>query len=291
MLGAIVTLDIETTGLDPKRDRIIEIGAVRSENGVETAEFQSFVNPGIPIPSFITDLTGIRDELVADAPTESKVITAFTDFVGESPVLAHSARFDLAFLRAGGMRQPNLVLDTIELATILMPMAPRYGLGALAEHLGIELIHAHRALEDARATSELYWKLWQRACALPEDVLVELCQNGEGIHWPAVNVFQAALEVNKSDLCDGNHVQRDIEPLAQKNTDFSYDSSIIHTLTDCFRTRDHVLLESGAIDNVVESSLFAAIEWIRDHGEPVVLATRDEDSLALLRLRTKQLAE
>lgn len=291
MLGAIVTLDIETTGLDPKRDRIIEIGAVRSENGVETAVFQSFVNPGIPIPSFITDLTGIRDELVADAPTESEVITAFTDFVGESPVLAHNARFDLAFLRAGGMLQPNLVLDTIELATILMPMAPRYGLGALAEHLGIELIHAHRALEDARATSELYWKLWQRACALPEDVLKELCQNGEGIHWPAVNVFLAALEANRTDFYDESQVQRGIKPIAHKNTDFSYDPSIINTLTDCLRTRDHVLLESGAIHNVVESSLFAAIEWIHDHGEPVVLATRDEDSLALLRLRTKQLAE
>ena len=133
MLGAVVTLDIETTGLDPKRDRIIEIGAVRSENGVETAVFQSFVNPGIPIPSFITDLTGIRDELVADAPRVSEVITEFADFVGKSPVLAHNASFDLAFLRAGGMRQPNLVLDTIELANILMPLAPRYGLGALAE--------------------------------------------------------------------------------------------------------------------------------------------------------------
>ena len=291
MLGAIVTLDIETTGLDPKRDRIIEIGAVRSENGVETAVFQSFVNPGIPIPSFITDLTGIRDELVADAPRVSEVITEFADFVGKSPVLAHNASFDLAFLRAGGMQQPNLVLDTIELANILIPLAPRYGLGALAEHLGIELLHAHRALEDARATSELFWKLWQRACVLPQDVLTELCQNGESIHWPPVNVFQAALEVNKSDLCDEYPVQREVKPTARKKTDFAYDASIIHLLTDSFRTRDQVLWESGANHNVVESSLLAAMEWIHDHGEPVLLVTRDENSLAHLRLITEQLAE
>ena len=290
MLGPIVTLDIETTGLDHRRDRIIEIGAVRSEQGRETAVFQTYVNPGMPIPSFISDLTGIRDEHVADAPAVSEVITELSDFVGESPVLAHNASFDLAFLKAAGLRQPDLALDTVGLARILIPRAPRYGLGALADNLGIELIQAHRALDDARATSELYWELWKRACALPEEVLTEFCQLGEGIHWPPSHVFQAALTADPSAIRKEPSTRGNIAPAALKGAAISPDPAIIKQLTDCFRAREPVLLESGATPQVAVSSLFAAIAWIHQHGEPVMLVARDEDSLAMLRQLAEPLA-
>ena len=290
MRGAIVTLDIETTGLDSRRDHIIEIGAVRSESGIETAAYQTFVNPGLPIPPFITQLTGISDANLADAPLATEALPDFAAFVGEAPVLAHNARFDLGFLRSGGILQANPTLDSVELATILLPRAPRYGLGALAEQLGISLENAHRALDDARATSELYWQLWERACALPEKILREICQDEDGSRWPPTLFFQAVLsEV----MADGVR-----EPKSQSHTTFympdvapaGTGAAICVVLMEAFRAREHTLLETGGARAVVASSVGAAADWARERGERVLLAARAEASLAALRGEAWRLA-
>ena len=290
MRGAIVTLDIETTGLDSRRDHIIEIGAVRSESGIETAAYQTFVNPGLPIPPFITELTGISDENVADAPSATDVLPNFAAFVGEAPVLAHNARFDLGFLRSGGILQANPALDSVELAAILLPQAPRYGLGALAEHLGISLENAHRALDDARATSELYWQLWERACALPEEILREICQDGDEPRWPPTLFFQAAL----AEVVGGGARKLEIQPktvpsipdVAPTDT-----GGVIGTaLKEALQAREHTLLETGDARAVVASCVRAAADWARTRGERLLLAAREESSLIALRGAVRRLA-
>ena len=290
MHGAIVTLDIETTGLDPKRDHIIEIGAVRSERGREEAAFQSFVNPGIPIPSFITNLTGIRDEDVAGAPAAAEALQEFAEFVGDCPVLAHNARFDLSFLQAGGILQENLVLDSVELAILLLPQAQRYSLSALAESLGIELKNAHRALEDARATSELYWMLWQKACALPADVKSEIVLNGEPFAWAPQSFFHAALTERRAPSQVEIASTTQVKPAVISGEDFSSHSMLTDTLTNCLRNRESMFLETGAIPHVGESSLKAAVHWAQEQGETVILVAQGEVQLEQLRFRAQQLS-
>ncbi|MCY4008211.1 MAG: exonuclease domain-containing protein [Anaerolineaceae bacterium] len=290
MHGAIVTLDIETTGLDPQRDHIIEIGAVRSENGSETAVFQAFVNPGIPIPSFITNLTGIRDEDVAGAPAAAEVLPEFADFVGDRPVLAHNARFDLSFLQAGGILQDNLALDTVGLATLLLPQAQRYSLSALAETLGIELTNAHRALEDARATSELYWVLWEKACTLPAEVKSEILRDSEPFAWNLLAFFRAACAENDGVTLAESTATNRMQPRVLPQADFAGHPALIDALLSCLHRRESCFLETGAIPHVGESSLLAAMQWSQRRRETVILAVPEEEQLAQLRSRAQQLA-
>src|SRR5512133_1938938 len=130
-MSSIVALDIETTGLDPRNDVIIEIGAVRFSGARVESEWTTLVNPGRPIPSFITQLTGISNEMVRNAPPLKAVIHELADFVGSDPVVGHNVRFDLSFLQQSPILLENPVLDTYELASVLMPTASRYNLGAL----------------------------------------------------------------------------------------------------------------------------------------------------------------
>jgi DNA polymerase-3 subunit alpha (Gram-positive type) len=158
--GGFVVFDIETTGLYPAKDRITEIGAVKVENGRITDKFSTFVNPGIPIPQFITKLTGITDEMVADAPDISQTVDSFLEFVGSLPVVAHNASFDTGFIRHYALLYDkafnNSVLDTLQLSRYLFPELKKHKLDVVAKHLGVKLENHHRAVNDAYATAEIF---------------------------------------------------------------------------------------------------------------------------------------
>jgi predicted DnaQ family exonuclease/DinG family helicase len=194
MSQTYVALDLETTGLDPDRDAIIEVGAVRfcADEILET--FSTFVNPGRPIPALITDLTGIRDEDVAQAPALHAVLPRLSRFVGESPIIGHSVQFDMAFIRRHSHLLENETLDTFELATVLITHADRYSLGSLTNLLEIELEQAHRALDDAQASYHLFRVLLHRAASLPPRVLKEIVGHGERAGWNASTFFRDALK-------------------------------------------------------------------------------------------------
>ena len=146
-----VALDIETTGLDESRDAIIEIGAVKfNERRVEN-EWTTLVNPGRQIPDFITGLTGIDNAMVRQAPGMRDIAHELEAFVGDAPVIGHNVRFDLGFLQKANILRYNEVIDTYELAAVLMPSAPRYNLGSLGSQLGVLLPATHRALHQYRA--------------------------------------------------------------------------------------------------------------------------------------------
>ena len=151
-MNSIVAIDIETTGLSQDRDAIIEIGAVKFKGHRVEDEWSSLINPGRHIPEFITGLTGISDVEVRNAPRFQDIAHELETFVGNAPVVGHNVRFDLGFLQKAGLLQYNEVIDTYELAAVLMPTASRYNLGALGKQLGILLPATHRALDDARVT-------------------------------------------------------------------------------------------------------------------------------------------
>jgi len=193
-MPSLIALDLETTGLDPRKDAIIEIGAVRFSGQRDEAEFHSLINPGRPIPQEITHLTGINNEMVRNAPPLMAVLQQFVDFVGESPVVGHNVQFDLGFLFQANILQYVQAIDTFEMASVLMPLASRYNLGGLCQQLGIPLFNAHRALDDAKMTKNLFLRLYEKAENLPIDLVAEIVRASETIDWDGFWVFQQILK-------------------------------------------------------------------------------------------------
>ncbi len=191
---SIVALDLETTGLDPQKDAIIEIGAVRFVGNRVEDEFTMLINPGRHIPEFITGLTGISDDMVRQAPHILEVIDELGSFINNAPILGHNIQFDLSFLRKFNIVEINEIIDTYELAAVLMPSASRYNLGALGLQLGIPLPATHRALDDARVTAAAFQKLFDQACKLPTELLSEIVRYSEPISWDGAWAFTQALQ-------------------------------------------------------------------------------------------------
>ncbi len=162
MTDTFVCIDVETTGLKPKKDKIIEIGAIRIDKGEVTGEWESLVNPERELEERIVELTGIRDEQLTGAKKISEVLPELLDFLGERPLLGHSVHFDFAFLkRAAAAEQLTFErqgIDTLKIARKYLKELESRSLGALCTHYGIPH-KAHRALDDARATTALYGKL------------------------------------------------------------------------------------------------------------------------------------
>lgn len=162
MTDDYICVDIETTGLNPKTDRIIEIGAVRVRKGNITESFESFAAPGRKLEERITELTGITDEMLFDAPEGREVIRKFLDFAGDDILVGHSVLFDYSFLKKAAVNEKLTFerqgIDTLKLARKYLPELESRSLGALCKHY--QIAHqAHRALADAVATAKLYQKL------------------------------------------------------------------------------------------------------------------------------------
>ena len=158
-----IAVDLETTGLNPKEERILEIGAVRVEQGRETAVFSQLINPRREISPRIVELTGITEEMVKDCPEIGGVLGDFLEFCGDLPLLGHRVIFDYSFLkRAAVNRGLSFVrngIDTLALCRRFMPEEEKKNLGAACQYFGIPLENAHRAVSDAAAAHQLYQKL------------------------------------------------------------------------------------------------------------------------------------
>lgn len=194
-MQSIVAFDIETTGLNDERDAIIEIGAVKFKGHRVEDEWSSVINPGRHIPEFITGLTGISDAETRNAPKLRDILHEVEAFVGDAPVVGHNIRFDLGFIqKQAGILHYNEVIDTYELAAVLMPTASRYNLGALGKQLGILLPATHRALDDAKVTMAAFNKLFEMARELPLELIEDIARLSEPIEWDASWVFQQVLQ-------------------------------------------------------------------------------------------------
>ncbi|WP_029267909.1 ATP-dependent DNA helicase DinG [Virgibacillus alimentarius] len=175
-----VIIDLETTGHSPtENDKIIEVGMVIVDNDTIVDDYSTLFNPNKKIPPFISNLTGIRNEDVQNAPTFKEKAKKMIELCGNHYLIAHNVPFDLSFLNTelsnhGLNKLTNPVLDTVELARILYPQAPSYKLGQLAEYLGIFHESPHRALSDAYVTAKLFLKLKEKLNALPYETVTHL---------------------------------------------------------------------------------------------------------------------
>ena len=155
-----IVFDIETTGLSPATCGITEIGAVRYKSGEVLEEFDTFVNPGMPIPANITQLTGISDDMVKDAPSEAEAVKQFLDFTGGKILVAHNASFDTSFIRKvaqqNGIPFTNPYLDTLALSKYLNSELSKHNLDAVRKYYGLGEFNHHRACDDCRMLSEIF---------------------------------------------------------------------------------------------------------------------------------------
>ena len=180
--GTYVVFDLETTGFSSIKDKIIEIGAVKVENGVITDKFSTFVNPKVPIPFKITNLTGITDDMVMEAPDIETILPQFLEFVGDAVLVAHNASFDVSFIEQNCRYQditPNFTsVDTVAMARILLPTLSKFKLNVVANALHISLENHHRAVDDAGATAEIFVKFVEMLRARNIKTLTKLNQFG-----------------------------------------------------------------------------------------------------------------
>jgi ATP-dependent DNA helicase DinG len=309
MSPVYVAIDLETTGLDPKKDAIVEIGAVKFDDHRELGRFGTLVNPGRRIPIQISQLTGITDRDVVDAPPFAAVREKLRRFVGPAIVVGHNVSFDLGFLRQQGCLTANASIDTFSLATILMPHESRYSLGKLMDSLGLSFETRHRAVDDAAASMMLFRALQERAASLPSRTLQDINRAASRSNWPLQAVFREAERCRpRESMLDERPVGVDIlqirrspaEPLTPVDERTALDVDrlaamleqngaferafpgfeyrpqqveMLRAVADAFNHSRHLLVEAGTGVGKSIAYLLPAIHWAVDNGERVVVST------------------
>lgn len=312
-MDSIVVIDLETTGLDPDHDAIIEIGAVRFTDRRVEGEWESLINPGRPIPPFITQLTGINNQMVLRAPYIEDVLPDLVKFVGNLPILGHNVRFDISFLRRQGVFRNNILLDTYDLASVLLPGAGRYNLGALTKALAVPLPATHRALADAHATRGVFLKLYEEAMQLPIFLLAEIVRLAEPVDWGGYWPLRMVLKERSREIVSAQTIQmRQIGPLfnelprrpavpltsvdeprpldaaevssliepggafSKYFSDFEYrpqQVAMLQAVTDAFSQSRHLLVEAGTGTGKSMAYLIPAALWAVHNNKRVVIST------------------
>ncbi len=206
-----VAVDVETTGFDASREAIIEVAAVTFRGQDILDEFSTLIYPQRDIPAEITRLTGITNEMVEDAPTMTSVRSRLRPILGSNALVGHNVDFDLAFLNEARLGIGNQRVDTLTLASILVPEAGRYGLGALADFLYLPLPDGrqiHRAREDAILTVELFLALRERALQIPLSQLDEIVRAGQQLGWPNTIFFEDVLAERAREAFTGAELRK-----------------------------------------------------------------------------------
>lgn len=310
-MQTLVALDLETTGLDPQRDAIIEIGAVRFRGQRVEDEWSSLVNPGRPLTPFITDLTGITDDMLANAPRVNSVQGEFAEFVGDLPILGHRVEFDHGFLAARGLFPDNPLLDTFDLASVILPSAGRYSLISLATELGIPVQVSHRAFEDADTTRQLFLKLYDAVSALPIDLVQSIANMSQAVEWGASWIFDSVLDdhveagedipaddgpmrvsfpqasagreelspVDSPEKIDAEALAAVLEPGGAFSKFFpqyehrSQQVRMLMATAEALSERNHLLVEAGTGTGKTLAYLIPALVWAQTNGERVLVST------------------
>ncbi len=312
-MESIVALDLETTGLDPLTDMIIEIGAVRFNDRRVEAEFSTLINPGRPIPPVVVNLTGITDQMVRSQPPIAKVLADLREFVGSSPVLGHNVRFDLGFMRRHRLFTDNEAIDTYELASVLMPGASRYNLGSLGAQLSIPHVANHRALDDAKVCRLVYLKLLEMGKELPLNVIAEIVRHGEGLNWDAARTFQRILKMRSKEPVQARSVRSgplgplfdnlngrgqgsltpnpelyalnvdEVSAILEHGGSFSQafpnyeyrpqQVEMLRAVTEAFNQSHHLLVEAGTGTGKSLAYLIPSVLWAMQNGTRVIIST------------------
>ena len=237
LANTTVVFDIETTGFDKVNDKITEIGAVKIVDGVITERFSTFVNPEIPIPEKITQITGITDDMVRDCKSIEEILPEFTDFCGDAVLVAHNAAFDMGFIKEAA-KEPiaQSYIDTVELARALMPELSAHKLNVVAPALGISLEGHHRAVNDAEATAQVYIEFIRRLNEMNVTVIDEINTAFDDVKDPKQKSYHHAIIFAKNytglknlyKIISASHIQYfHKKPRVSKDLFFKYHDGLI----------------------------------------------------------------
>ena len=188
-----VCIDLETTGLNAHSDAIIELGAVKFQGGEVLERYQTFVNPGRQIPSFIQQLTSITPAQIERAPTFQQVERQFAEFIGALPIVGHNVAFDVGFLDSHGLTLGNRSYNTWDLASIFLPTIPEYNLTALAKHFGLDHNQAHRATADAETTALVFHRLLELGASYPAAKVAFIARAARTANAPVADLLEGLI--------------------------------------------------------------------------------------------------
>jgi len=214
-----VALDLELTGLDFKRDDIIEIAMVKFEGRQVLDAFSSLINSPLGLSYKIQQLVGLSQAELDRAPTLRSLREKIADFAAHLPIIGHTVATDLRFLNRHGLLMGNPTIDTFELATIVLPRMARYSLAHLAESLGIPLGRGHRAMSDAVAAKDLFLELVDRAYHWDMDLLEEIASLSAHSDWPLGNLFSRLASERRAEQPVSVLMRRTAETLDPRDTD------------------------------------------------------------------------
>ncbi len=189
-----IALDLETTGLHADQDAILEVAAIKFQGKDVIDTFETFVSPGRPVPYRVQRLTGIKPEQLIGAPTFDTIAKKLQFFLGELPIVGHSIPFDVNFLRRWGLARNNPLVDTFELATVLLPSLASYNLGQVAESLGLAVPDdRHRAMVDTVLAMDVFLALHERLQTVDLALLKDLANLDAPRSWPLLHFFRQEL--------------------------------------------------------------------------------------------------
>lgn len=307
MLESCVVCDLETTGLNPGKDEIIEIALVRLVNGKMAGTWHSLVRPLGHIPVNVRRLTGLDDAQLDGAPQLTAVLPAALNFIGRDPLIGHNITFDRDFLAAAAGPLPNPVYDTLELSRVLLPSLSGHRLADLCRRLNLEHASTHRALDDTLATAALYQKLLETATRLDARILLYLATllqtagstwspvierlawqtAGTGIErtvlfTPAVPETDQLLPGKKPSAKYSGPEQPAAVfepggPLSARIPGYEYrpgQQSMVDAVARAFTGQKYLLVEAGTGTGKSMAYIIPALHWSLNTGQRVVLATR-----------------
>ena len=217
-----VAIDLETTGLKAESDAILEVGAVRFCGDQVLDTFQTFTNPGRDIPDFVQRYTGITPQDIRRAPSFSQVRDELARFIGSAPIVGHSVNFDLGFLESHGLPLSNPAYDTLDLATVFLPVQRRYSLAWLIDELNIRPEQgqrdqrSHRAIYDAIAHKELYLKLLRIAAGQDSGLLAYVSELARRSNWPLYPALRGLAASRSADAASVGPSGLNLELLSQR---------------------------------------------------------------------------
>lgn len=212
-----VAIDLETTGVDPKKDKIIEFGAIKFDLGGEKETLRFLVNPGITLPQIITHITNITDKDLADAPKFEEKAQEIREFIGDLPIIGHNTQFDTSFLKENNINIPNPEYDTLQFAGILFPSLPSYSLEILTKLLNLRHKEKHRALDDAIATMELFMKLAEKFQKLDTDLIEKIHSLCNKTNWPLKNFLLTLNPAKQKKETSKKITKKPKDPIHNKN--------------------------------------------------------------------------
>ena len=274
----LVSLDLETTGLSPGKDKIIEIGAVKTDsNGNQIEEFNSLVNPGILISDFIENLTGISNDDVLSSLKFVDIVDEFQSFLDDSIIIGHNIEFDLRFLSEEGLKLNNKFVDTWRFSQIMLPDLLDLSLGSICNYLDINQQNAHRALSDAKFTLEVFLLLSEKYKNLDNKLQTAICNIISGkdnelfFLFNSVlnevdpnlknNIFFSPMEIipkhNIKEKTKGNYFNYGDDVLQEI---FSSNSEILNKVLSNFSYREQQLDMSKVISDCIKNQHSAALE-------------------------------